>query len=88
MSRSSKARFAAAVAGVLAFFAGAASLLRRRRFRRGGPMDIKEISRRLNIGLATTKSHVHNLLAKLELERRGQVARWSREHAEVLRDQS
>jgi len=48
----------------------------------------KEISRRLNIGLATTKSHVHNLLAKLELERRGQVARWSREHAEVLRDQS
>src|SRR5213083_1298134 len=47
MSRSSKARFAAAVAGVLAFFAGAASLLRRRRFRRGGPMDIKEISRRL-----------------------------------------
>jgi DNA-binding NarL/FixJ family response regulator len=41
----------------------------------------KEISRRLNIGLATTKSHVHNLLAKLELERRAQVIRWSRDHA-------
>jgi two-component system, NarL family, nitrate/nitrite response regulator NarL len=46
----------------------------------------KEISRRLNIGLATTKSHVHNLLAKLELERRGQVVRWSRDHPGVLRD--
>jgi DNA-binding NarL/FixJ family response regulator len=40
----------------------------------------KEIARRLNIGLATTKSHVHNLLAKLELQRRGQVAQWSRDH--------
>ena len=40
----------------------------------------KEISRRLNIGLATTKSHVHNLLAKLELERRGQVVHWSRDN--------
>src|SRR6266851_8506599 len=39
----------------------------------------KEIARRLNISLATTKSHIHNLLAKLELERRGQVVRWSRE---------
>ena len=47
----------------------------------------KEISRRLNIGLATTKSHVHNLLAKLELERRGQVVSWSREHPDALRDQ-
>jgi len=47
----------------------------------------KEIARRLNISLATTKSHVHNLLAKLELERRGQVVRWSREHPEALRDQ-
>jgi DNA-binding NarL/FixJ family response regulator len=41
----------------------------------------KEIARRLNIGLATTKSHVHNLLAKLELQRRAQVIRWSRDHA-------
>jgi len=36
----------------------------------------KEIARRLNIGLATTKSHVHNALAKLKLQRRGQVATW------------
>jgi DNA-binding NarL/FixJ family response regulator len=41
----------------------------------------KEIARRLNIGLATTKSHVHNLLSKLELQRRGEVARWSRDNA-------
>jgi DNA-binding NarL/FixJ family response regulator len=40
----------------------------------------KEIARRLNIGLATTKSHVHNLLTKLKLERRGQAALWMREH--------
>jgi DNA-binding NarL/FixJ family response regulator len=46
----------------------------------------KEIARRLSISLATTKSHVHNLLAKLELERRGQVVRWSREHPDALRD--
>ena len=46
----------------------------------------KEISRRLNIGLATTKSHVHNLLAKLELERRAQVARWSRDNGVAFRD--
>jgi DNA-binding NarL/FixJ family response regulator len=45
----------------------------------------KEISRRLNVGLSTTKSHVHNLLAKLELQRRGQVANWSRERPWVLR---
>ncbi len=41
----------------------------------------KEISRRLNIGLATTKSHIHNLLSKLALQRRGQVLRWMRDHA-------
>src|SRR5215207_2475228 len=46
MSRSSTARLAAAVTGVLAFLAGAASL-RRRRLRRGGSMDVKEIARRL-----------------------------------------
>jgi two-component system nitrate/nitrite response regulator NarL len=34
----------------------------------------KEIARRLNIGLSTTKSHVHNLLGKLSLRCRGQVA--------------
>lgn len=47
MSRSSTARLAAAVASVLAFLAGAASFLRRRRLRKGGPMDVKEIARRL-----------------------------------------
>ena len=38
----------------------------------------KEISRRLNIGVATTKSHVHNVLNKLNLHRRGQAANWMR----------
>jgi len=37
----------------------------------------KEIARRLKIELSTTKSHVHNLLAKLGLQRRGQVAHWA-----------
>lgn len=37
----------------------------------------KEIARRLNISVATTKSHVHNLLGKLNASRRSQVAdRW------------
>jgi DNA-binding NarL/FixJ family response regulator len=36
----------------------------------------KDIARRLNIGVATTKSHVHNALAKLNLQRRGQAASW------------
>ncbi len=40
----------------------------------------KEIARQLNISLATTKSHVHNLLGKLSLQRRSQVAEWLREH--------
>ncbi len=39
----------------------------------------KEIARRLEISLATAKSHVHNALAKLGLDRRSQAARWSRE---------
>ena len=33
----------------------------------------KEIARQLNICLSTTKSHVHNLLRKLNLLRRDQV---------------
>jgi two-component system nitrate/nitrite response regulator NarL len=33
----------------------------------------KEIARRLNIGVGTTKSHVRNLLGKLNVQRRGQV---------------
>jgi len=43
----------------------------------------KEIARRLNIGLATTKSHVHNALRKLNLERRGQAAIWMHAHARL-----
>jgi DNA-binding NarL/FixJ family response regulator len=39
----------------------------------------KEIARRLNISLGTTKSHVHNLLGKLNLRRRTQVADYFRE---------
>jgi DNA-binding NarL/FixJ family response regulator len=48
----------------------------------------KEIARRLNIGLGTTKSHVHNLLAKLELDRRVQVIPWSRDRGWVLREKA
>ena len=33
----------------------------------------KEIARRLNISPATAKLHVHNLLGKLNVQRRGQV---------------
>jgi DNA-binding NarL/FixJ family response regulator len=36
----------------------------------------KDIARTLGIGLATVKSHVHNLLHKLGLERRGKLAVW------------
>jgi two-component system, NarL family, nitrate/nitrite response regulator NarL len=46
----------------------------------------KEIARRLHIGLATTKSHVHNLLTKLELPRRSHAASWLRQHAPALTD--
>ena len=35
------------------------------------------------ICLATTKSHVHNVLAKLELQRRGQVSLWARDNPRV-----
>jgi DNA-binding NarL/FixJ family response regulator len=38
----------------------------------------KDIARRLAISLGTTKSHVHNLLTKLSVERRGQAAAWIR----------
>ncbi len=46
----------------------------------------KEIARKLDISLATTKSHVHNLLTKLSLTRRGQAAVWVRQYsAEIVR---
>ncbi len=46
---------------------------------RSGLSD-KEIARQLNISLATTKSHVHNLLGKLNIQRRSQVAEYLREY--------
>jgi two-component system, NarL family, nitrate/nitrite response regulator NarL len=46
----------------------------------GEGLSNKEIARRLNIGVATTKSHVHNLLGKLGLQKRGQAASWIRKH--------
>jgi two-component system, NarL family, nitrate/nitrite response regulator NarL len=42
----------------------------------------KEIARRLNISLATTKSHVHNLLSKLNARRRSEVATHLREYGQ------
>jgi two-component system nitrate/nitrite response regulator NarL len=38
----------------------------------------KEIARRLNISVATTKSHVHNLLGKLNARRRTEIADYLR----------
>jgi DNA-binding NarL/FixJ family response regulator len=46
----------------------------------GAGLSNKEIARRLDIGLATTKSHVHNLLGKVGLARRSQVAHWLYAH--------
>ena len=46
----------------------------------GAGLSNKDIARQLNIGLATTKSHVHNLLGKLNIQRRGQAAAWLREY--------
>jgi DNA-binding NarL/FixJ family response regulator len=39
----------------------------------------KLIARRLHIALATVKCHVHNILDKLKLQRRGNVALWIRQ---------
>ena len=46
----------------------------------GAGLSNKEIARDLKIGVATIKSHVHSVLRKLALERRGQVARWLHDH--------
>jgi DNA-binding NarL/FixJ family response regulator len=42
----------------------------------GFGMSNKEIARELKISLATTKAHMHNLLAKLNIRRRGEAAAW------------
>jgi DNA-binding NarL/FixJ family response regulator len=39
----------------------------------------KLIARRLHISVATVKCHVHNMLDKLKLQRRGNVALWTRQ---------
>ena len=39
-------------------------------------MSNKDIARRLGIGVATAKSHVHNILEKLHVHRRVQAAAW------------
>jgi two-component system, NarL family, nitrate/nitrite response regulator NarL len=49
---------------------------------RSGLSD-KEIARQLNISVATTKSHVHNLFGKLNLQRRGQVADCLRDYDQI-----
>lgn len=38
----------------------------------------KEIARSLRIGLPTVKNHVHNILEKLNVRRRGEAAAWAR----------
>ncbi len=42
-------------------------------------MSNKDIARALNIGVATAKTHVHHLLGKLNLQRRGQAVNWMRQ---------
>jgi two-component system nitrate/nitrite response regulator NarL len=44
----------------------------------------KEIARRLVISLGTTKSHVHSLLGKLNVQRRGQAAALMRRKQELI----
>jgi two-component system nitrate/nitrite response regulator NarL len=40
----------------------------------------KEIARALRIGLPTVKNHIHQILAKLGVRRRGEAAAWLRAH--------
>jgi two-component system nitrate/nitrite response regulator NarL len=47
-------------------------------------MSNKEIANRLKIGLATTKSHVHNALGKLGMVRRSQAAQWMHQRAMTM----
>jgi two-component system, NarL family, nitrate/nitrite response regulator NarL len=47
-------------------------------------LDDKEIAQYLNIGLATAKTHVHNLLRKLDVRRRRDVAEALRGQPEAL----
>jgi len=38
----------------------------------------KEIARSLQIEIATVRNHVHSVLSKLQLQRRGEAAAWIR----------
>jgi DNA-binding NarL/FixJ family response regulator len=40
----------------------------------------KEIARSLGVGPSTVKNHVHNILEKLQLRRRGEIARQTQSH--------
>jgi DNA-binding NarL/FixJ family response regulator len=42
----------------------------------GAGLSNKDIARQLNISIATTKAHVHNLLGKLNVRRRGEAMAW------------
>jgi len=46
----------------------------------GRGLSNKGIARHLGIGLATAKNHVHNILAKLQVEHRDEAAAWLRRH--------
>jgi hypothetical protein len=50
------------------------------RFLREGLAAVLARDSAFDIGLATVKSHVHNVLGKLALQRRSQVARCMRVH--------
>jgi two-component system, NarL family, nitrate/nitrite response regulator NarL len=45
----------------------------------------KEITGELKIEVSTVKNHVHNILDKLQLQDRGSVARYAKEHGFVAR---
>jgi two-component system nitrate/nitrite response regulator NarL len=50
----------------------------------GEGLSNKDIARRLSISLSTTKSHVHNLLGKLNVQRRAEATRfYAAPHAEL-----
>jgi len=46
----------------------------------GNGLSNKEIAQRLCIELPTVKNHVHNILEKLSVRRRGEAAAWLRRH--------
>jgi two-component system, NarL family, nitrate/nitrite response regulator NarL len=49
----------------------------------GKGLSNKEIAQRLCIELPTVKNHVHNVLGKLSVRRRGEAAAWLRRHQQA-----